>query len=130
MNGFFTIVIFFAGCLVGGLVHRIFSKNAGTNQKLSQNLNNVSSEFAEYQDKVDDHFKATSELVQQMTQSYAAVHQHLSDGAQHLSRASLTPLANAASEAQAQLLAQAEASDDEHLKQPRDYSEDSSQQKK
>jgi len=125
MSGFIGVVIFFIGCIVGGIVHRVFTRNAGTNQKLSSNLDSVSREFAEYQDHVDEHFKTTAELVQQMTHSYVAVHQHLAQGAQGLSRASLESLSNEASKAQAKLESTAEATNNQdYPNPPRDYLDD------
>lgn len=92
MDGFIAVSLFALGCIVGAIAHKLFTSNAGTASKLSNNLDNVSKEFADYQDKVDSHFKETAELVQTLTQNYVAVHQKLSTGAQHLSRSSIAPL--------------------------------------
>lgn len=92
MTGFFAVCLFLVGCVIGAVGHKFFSSNAGSNSKLSKNLDDVSRDFAEYQDKVDAHFKETAELVHNLTQNYVAVHQKLSSGAQLLSRSSLIPL--------------------------------------
>ena len=92
MTGFIAVCLFAVGCCVGALTHKLFTSNAGTASRLTKNLDSVSQEFAEYQDKVDAHFKETAELVHDLTQNYAAVHQKLAIGAQDLSRSSLPPL--------------------------------------
>ena len=40
--------------------------------------------FQDYRDQVTHHFMRTSELVQEMTQSYRSVYEHLASGAQQL----------------------------------------------
>ena len=119
MTGFIAVCLFAAGCCVGALIHKLFTNNAGTASRLSKNLDNVSQEFAEYQDKVDAHFKETAELVHNLTQNYAAVHQKLSTGAQDLSRASLIPLSAETLESQYKL----ENKTDVPPSAPRDYPE-------
>lgn len=100
MSGFLGVSLFALGCFVGAIVHKLFTSNAGTASRLSSDLDSVSQEFADYQDKVDAHFKETAELVQNLTQNYVAVHQKLSAGAQHLSRSSIAPLTSVADSAQ------------------------------
>jgi uncharacterized membrane-anchored protein YhcB (DUF1043 family) len=47
-------------------------------------LNQANERFSDYRDQVTLHFMRTSELVQEMTQSYRSVYEHLAVGAQHL----------------------------------------------
>ena len=124
MSGFLGLILFFIGTLVGALVNRLFFQKPGSTQELNQQLNDISSEFADYQDQVDAHYKTTAELVQNMTQSYAAVHQHLSNGAKNLSRASFESLPHSASQAQEELNKIESLEATENLSAPRDYSED------
>lgn len=119
MTGFIAVCLFATGCCVGALIHKLFTSNAGTASRLSKNLDNVSQDFAEYQDKVDSHFKETAELVHNLTQNYAAVHQKLASGAQELSRASLIPLTAETLESQHKL----ESDTETELSVPRDYPE-------
>lgn len=121
MSGFLAVSLFALGCVVGAIAHKLFTSNAGTASRLSNDLDSVSQEFADYQDKVDAHFRETADLVQTLTQNYAAVHQKLSDGAQKLSRSSITPLTAAADSAQKTL----ETSDEEESlpSAPIDYPE-------
>lgn len=93
MTGFIAVCIFAVGCLVGALIHKLVSSRTGTASKLSRDLDHVSQDFADYQDKVNAHFQETAELVHNLTQNYVAVHQKLAVGAQELSRSSLKSLA-------------------------------------
>jgi uncharacterized protein len=52
--------------------------------KLREELSELREKFSEYRDQVTQHFMRTSELVQEMTQSYRAVYEHLATGAQEL----------------------------------------------
>ena len=117
MTGFIAVCLFAAGCFVGALMHKLISSSSGTTSRLSKNLDNVSQDFAEYQDKVDAHFKETADLVHSLTQNYAAVHQKLATGALELSRASFTSLATEAARSEEK------APIPEQLSAPIDYPE-------
>ena len=68
------------GCI---LTYIIVARNNRTHQ-LQVELNELSDDFRNYRDQVTHHFMRTSELVQEMTQSYRSVYEHLASGAQHL----------------------------------------------
>ena len=51
---------------------------------LQNELDQLKDRFTDYRDQVTQHFMRTSELVQEMTQSYRAVYEHLAIGAQNL----------------------------------------------
>ena len=70
----------FIGCI---LTYVIVARNNRTHQ-LQLELNELTSDFRDYRDQVTHHFMRTSELVQEMTQSYRSVYEHLASGAQHL----------------------------------------------
>ena len=52
--------------------------------QLQLELDRLKENFRDYRDQVTHHFMRTSELVQEMTQSYRSVYEHLASGAQHL----------------------------------------------
>lgn len=52
---------------------------------LEKQLHAAQKEIADYQEKVTQHFIHTAQLVNQLTDSYKAVHEHLAEGAQELS---------------------------------------------
>lgn len=68
------------GCI---LTYTIVARNNRTHQ-LQVELNELTGDFRDYRDQVTHHFMRTSELVQEMTQSYRSVYEHLASGAQHL----------------------------------------------
>ena len=61
----------------------IVGRNGRTLQ-LQLELEQLKERFTDYRDQVTQHFMRTSDLVQEMTQSYRAVYEHLAAGAQHL----------------------------------------------
>lgn len=77
------------GCLAVGMIigywlaERI---NTTPNKmtELEQQLQDLQRTHARYRDEVSEHFSTTAELVQQMTESYRDVYQHLASGAQDL----------------------------------------------
>lgn len=68
------------GCIAAYLV---FSRN-GKTRHLQAELNELKERFTDYRDQVTQHFMQTSSLVQEMTERYRAVYEHLASGAQHL----------------------------------------------
>ena len=68
------------GCIAAYLA---FSRNSKT-RHLQSELNELKERFADYRDQVTAHFMQTSSLVQEMTDRYRAVYEHLAAGAQNL----------------------------------------------
>jgi len=52
--------------------------------ELEQQLHDLQRSHARYKEDVSEHFSTTADLVQQMTDSYRDVYQHLASGAQDL----------------------------------------------
>ncbi len=112
------------GCLIVGiaigyfLVGRI---NTAPNKvtELEQKLQDLQRNHAQYRDEVSDHFSTTAELVQQMTDSYKDVYQHLASGAQDLCS---TDVASKLLPANNENVFGAAAQDeDDDLQAPKDY---------
>jgi uncharacterized membrane-anchored protein YhcB (DUF1043 family) len=72
------------GMVLGCIVTYLVTARYGRNRELLEELNLLKDRFADYRDQVTQHFMRTSELVQEMTQSYRAVYEHLASGAQNL----------------------------------------------
>lgn len=68
------------GFVLAGRVNADPSKVAELEQKLQE----MQRSHSNYKEEVSDHFNTTAELVQQMTDSYKDVYQHLATGAQEL----------------------------------------------
>lgn len=77
------------GCLAVGMVIGYFfagriNSNPTKVTELEQKLQDLQRSHDRYRDEVSEHFSTTAELVQQMTESYRDVYQHLASGAQEL----------------------------------------------
>ena len=77
------------GCLaLGVVIGVVFSTKLNTSgsrvQALESQIRELKETHDNYREGVSDHFNMTAELVQQMTESYKDVYQHLAHGAQEL----------------------------------------------
>lgn len=81
-----TGIVCLAVGLVAGLLiaKRINGSNPARVSELETRVQELQRHHAQYRDDVSDHFNTTAELVQQMTESYRDVYQHLAGGAQDL----------------------------------------------
>ena len=80
-----TGILFTAlGALAGSVITYLVVSRHGRTRKLQDELDQLKDRFTDYRDQVTQHFMRTSELVQEMTQSYRAVYEHLALGAQNL----------------------------------------------
>ncbi|MFC6669475.1 YhcB family protein [Marinobacterium aestuariivivens] len=86
------IVALAIGGLIGYLLGRSGS-DAGERQTLQRQLDEAREELGGYKQEVTEHFEKTAELVNQLTQSYRDVHQHLAQGAQTLGASEAARLA-------------------------------------
>ncbi|UTW03867.1 YhcB family protein [Amphritea atlantica] len=76
------IVTLLAGTLIGYLMGR--SGDTSSQQKLVDQLNEAQRDLSDYKEKVNGHFETTAELVNNLTESYKQVHQHLAQGSETL----------------------------------------------
>ncbi len=88
------IVTTFVALLVGGALGAIVIKSVHPGEKQSRELEGrvkqAEEKLKDYQQDVSEHFAETSKLVNQLTQSYKEVHQHLADSALKLSNPDLS----------------------------------------
>ena len=78
------ILSFLIGIALGWIITYTLVVRHGRTHQLQLELDQLKENFREYRDQVTHHFMRTSELVQEMTQSYRSVYEHLASGAQHL----------------------------------------------
>jgi hypothetical protein len=76
----FLLIGLVLGCMI---TYALMARTSRTYQ-LQTELNQLKDQFRDYRDQVTHHFMRTSELVQEMTQSYRSVYEHLAYGAQRL----------------------------------------------
>ena len=79
-----TIIALVAGAMIGALAYRLFSPSVNQANKIKTDLDETRGELASYKASVGQHFDKTSELVNDLTQNYVRVYQHLAEGAQTL----------------------------------------------
>lgn len=72
------------GFAAGFYVSRLIDENKKKCEKLENQLNDAKNEMTSYKQNVTDHFVKTSNLVNNMTDSYRAIYDHMSDGAKSL----------------------------------------------
>ncbi len=73
-----TLVI---GGVLGGLLTRKLSSQEKKAQSLQAEVEKHKKQLSEYQQQVNDHFATTAKLVNQLTQNYRDVHEHLASDA-------------------------------------------------
>jgi len=78
------IIALVAGALIGALVYRLFAPSVKQADQVKTELDAAREELGSYKDSVNQHFDKTSELVNDLTQNYVKVYQHLAAGAQTL----------------------------------------------
>lgn len=82
------LVIAFAslglGLVIGVLLTRLLSAPARQRRHLAEELKNNRQTSAAYQHEITDHFVKTSDLIKNLTSSYAELNQHLASGATKL----------------------------------------------
>tara|TARA_R110001592_G_scaffold1042_1_gene6134 strand:- start:271 stop:726 length:456 start_codon:yes stop_codon:yes gene_type:complete len=72
------------GIAIGYFLAGRVNNNPTKITELEQQLQDLQRANSRYRDEVSEHFSTTAELVQQMTESYKDVYQHLASGAQDL----------------------------------------------
>jgi uncharacterized membrane-anchored protein YhcB (DUF1043 family) len=79
-----SIIALVAGAMIGALAYRLLAPSVKQADKIKTELDVAQKELSSYKDSVNQHFNKTSELVNDLTQNYVKVYQHLAEGAQTL----------------------------------------------
>jgi uncharacterized membrane-anchored protein YhcB (DUF1043 family) len=85
------ILCFALGSILGCIGTYLFLGRYSHTARLREELSELRERFSDYRDQVTQHFMRTSELVQEMSQSYRAVYEHLATGAQDLCEGEAEP---------------------------------------
>ena len=75
------ILALLAGIMIGLLGYRLFGRSTRESDKVQGELDATREELTSYRASVNEHFDKTSELVNDLTQNYVRVYQHLAEGA-------------------------------------------------
>jgi uncharacterized protein len=78
------IVCFLVGAGLGALLFKTLRSDAVKVKELEGRLQQLSGEHENYKSNVHSHFNGTARLLNDMTESYRNVYQHLANGAQAL----------------------------------------------
>jgi uncharacterized membrane-anchored protein YhcB (DUF1043 family) len=78
------IIALVAGALIGALAYRLLAPSVKQADKTKSELDMAREELNNFKASVNSHFDKTSELVNDLTQNYVKVYQHLAEGAQTL----------------------------------------------
>lgn len=73
-----------AGALIGALAYRFFNPVSKQLDQMKSDRDSANAELEDYKAGVGQHFDKTSQLVNDLTQNYVKVYQHLAEGAQTL----------------------------------------------
>ena len=84
----FGVIALLAGVLLGIVICRRFTPTISDVDELRVKLEQSRLELERYRASVNGHFNKTSDLINELTQDYVKVYQHLAEGAQSLSDAS------------------------------------------
>ena len=79
-----SIISLVAGAMIGVLAYRLLAPSVKQAAKIKTELDVTREELNSYKASVNQHFDKTSELVNDLTQNYVKVYQHLAEGAQTL----------------------------------------------
>ncbi len=79
-----VIIALVAGVMIGALAYRLFAPSLKQADEIKTELDTARNELDSYKASVGQHFDKTSELVNDLTQNYVKVYQHLAEGAQTL----------------------------------------------
>ncbi len=80
----FSILALIVGAMIGALAYRLLAPSVKQTDKIKTELDQTREELNSYKASVNQHFSKTSELVNDLTQNYVKVYQHLAEGAQTL----------------------------------------------
>ena len=78
------IIALVAGVMIGILAYRHLGPSKKEAEQFKKELDEAHEEMEAYKANVNQHFDKTSELVNDLTQNYVKVYQHLAEGAQSL----------------------------------------------
>lgn len=78
------IAAFLAGAGIGALLYKVLRSDEARVKALETKLQELSEEHENYKSSVHSHFNGTARLLNEMTDSYRNVYQHLAKGAQNL----------------------------------------------
>jgi hypothetical protein len=87
-----AFVSLIVGLAVGAWLINKLSPSQQNRKALEKHIQKLQRQQQDYQDEVNQHFSKTAELLNQMTESYRDVHNHLAKSASQLTSHGISPL--------------------------------------
>lgn len=116
-----SVTTFVVGCILGAVLTRTLSPQEKKSRSLESKLQDSENKLNQYQQEVTEHFATTAKLVNNLTQSYRDVHEHLSSDALKLANVDISrQLLKSASKEDDALLGGAEIKEDD-FQPPKDW---------
>lgn len=84
MSWLIGIVTFLAGSAAGALLYKVYRSDEAKVRQLETRLQQLGEEHENYKSSVHSHFNSTAKLLNDMTESYRNVYQHMASGARTL----------------------------------------------
>lgn len=103
MSWIVGIASFLVGSAAGALLFRHFRSDEARVKELELRLQALSEEHENYKSNVHSHFNSSAKLLNEMTESYRNVYQHMANGAQTLCPDYISSQLSLSSEAKALL---------------------------
>jgi len=85
-----AVVALVIGIIIGTIINRTVSPQASKSRALESRLQDSEQKLTEYQQEVTEHFADTAKLVNNLTQSYKDVHEHLANNALRLANVDIS----------------------------------------
>jgi uncharacterized membrane-anchored protein YhcB (DUF1043 family) len=79
-----SIIALVVGAMIGAMAYRLLAPSVKKAGKIKTELDSAREKLDSYKDSVNQHFNKTSDLVNDLTQNYVKVYQHLAEGSQTL----------------------------------------------
>ena len=81
---------FFTGLVMGIVINHLLGGSQSQSTQIRKQLEETEVELNDYREKVTNHFSTTARLINQMTESYRDVHEHMATSANELCTNELT----------------------------------------
>ena len=85
-----AVIALVIGVIIGGVLTRLLSPQEQKARSLENQLSDAEQQLKKYQQQVTEHFAQTAKLVNNLTQSYKDVHEHLAGDALKLANVDIS----------------------------------------
>ena len=117
-----AVAALLVGTAIGAILVKSLHPQEQQNREMENRLKNAEESLKDYQQEVSEHFAETSQLVNNLTQSYKEVHEHLANSALNLTNPDISrQLIDAGDGKLISNSAESPAEDEANTEAPRDW---------